>query len=402
MGGATSSIVQSSSNRIILFSLFLTGFATHAPLIISGLFLIDMGKTFGYPVGLTGQITTARSATAMVFALMMGVISIKCRNRTLLLTGLLIYSISAVGCFLAPNFPALLLSYSLTGIGTAMVIPMLSTIIGETLPTEERSNALGYVMTGQPISFIIGSPIVNYIAGHSGWRLAFIGYMLPVIMVCFVVTYISIPGTNSHQRVGSTSIFKGFREMFSNRSALACLGGAALVQASMMTAFIYCVSFFREKFLISTGWAAVLISGMALSSAMGNLIAGSVITRIGRRKTVTILALMLGVLNIITFNSGSLWLSSATVFPLFLFGWGAYTSGDSLSLEQFPEYRGMMMSINSAVRSMGTTFGAMMGGILLLFHDYRILGLVIGIFGLAAAMNYHLFTKDPYHARDSD
>jgi len=168
----------------------------------------------------------------------------------------------------------------------------------------------------------------------------------------------------------------------------------------MMTAFIYSVSFFRERFLISTGWAAALISGMALSSALGSLVAGSVISRIGRRKTVTILALMLGVLSITTFNSGSLWLSSATVFPLFLFGWGAYTSGDSLSLEQVPEYRGTMMSINSAVRSMGTTFGAMMGGILLLFYDYVILGVVIGIFGLAAAVNYHLFTKDPCCARE--
>ena len=44
------------------------------------------------------------------------------------------------------------------------------------------------------------------------------------------------------------------------------------------------------------------------------------------------------------------------------------------------------------------SFGAMIGGIALLYFDYGIPGTVTGIFGLLVAFNYHLLTNNPRYA----
>ena len=60
------------SYRLLLLALFLTGFATHARVIISGLLLIEIGNTFNIPIGLAGQVTSAAAGTAIIVALIMG------------------------------------------------------------------------------------------------------------------------------------------------------------------------------------------------------------------------------------------------------------------------------------------------------------------------------------------
>ena len=137
-----------SSKRLILPALVLSRGATHPPLAVTSLLLIDIGLTFGCPVGLAGQIGTVSSAIAIIFALLMGILSVRFKHRSLLITGLLLYSVSALGCSISPSFAALLLSYSLSGLGRAMVNPMANTLIGETLPLEQRSKAIGWTLAG--------------------------------------------------------------------------------------------------------------------------------------------------------------------------------------------------------------------------------------------------------------
>ncbi len=176
-----------------MLSLFMSLFVAGIPVIISGLLLIDIGQTFGYPVGVTGQISTVYSAIAVIFALIMGVLSARYRHKTLLTAGLLLYVISAVCSYVSPSFPVLIVAYSLTGIGGSIVFPMTATIIGEAFPPERRSSALGWVTAGQPFSVLVGSPTVNYITSRFGWRSTFIYFMLPISIVGLALVYFGIP-----------------------------------------------------------------------------------------------------------------------------------------------------------------------------------------------------------------
>lgn len=131
------------SGRLFLHSLVMASFASGPIAVLAALLLIDIGNTFNAPVGIVGQINTSRSAIAFVSALLMSVLSIKFKHKSLLLTGLLLIIISAVGCYLALDFTSFLISYSLSGVGFAVITPMTFAMVGEHISLEKRANAVG-------------------------------------------------------------------------------------------------------------------------------------------------------------------------------------------------------------------------------------------------------------------
>ena len=67
----------------------------------------------------------------------------------------------------------------------------------------------------------------------------------------------------------------------------------------------------------------------------------------------------------------------------------------SLNLEQVPEFRGIMMSLNSASGGLGGALGAGIGGFALLTFGYGMSGLILGALGVVSALIYMFLTTDP-------
>ena len=248
---------RASSGRLILPSLVVSAFAIMVPTIITGLLLIEMGLTFECSVGIMGQIRTLSSIVAVVFSLLMGVLCVLFKHKSLLLTGLFFTGVSALGCSFAPNFTMILIFYSLTGLAIAVVVPMTTTLVGEHFSLEKRAGALGWVIAGMSLSYLIGAPIIGFIAGLGGWRMTFLGFVLPIAILGFLLVAMGLPSTSSSPKptMSKVSYLEGFKEVFSNKSAFACLIGFALSAAGWQAILLYSISFFRQQFLVSTGFA---------------------------------------------------------------------------------------------------------------------------------------------------
>jgi predicted MFS family arabinose efflux permease len=145
---------------------------------ITGLLLIDIGQTFNQSVAIMGQIRTIGSLVGVVFALLLGVLSVKYNHKTLLVTGLLLVAVSALGCWVSPSFLFISLAYPLSEIGTYMVRPMSFSLVGALLPREKRSSAISWMLTGMAIVGILGGFVINYLNGIGGWRTTFLGFAL--------------------------------------------------------------------------------------------------------------------------------------------------------------------------------------------------------------------------------
>jgi len=72
-----------------------------------------------------------------------------------------------------------------------------------------------------------------------------------------------------------------------------------------------------------------------------------------------------------------------------------FTAASSLTLEQVPKFRGTMMALQSAAWYIGSALGAGVGGLSLILFDYRILGLPLGLIGIAIALIYNQAVDDP-------
>ena len=382
--------------RFMVPSLALAVFATGPCESILSLLLIDIAETFKAEIGVMAQIRTTAGLLSLVAALILGVLSMRINHRTLLLTGLGFFVASGIGCSLAQNYTTILATYSLSGIGLAMVGPMALALVGEHVPLDRRADAVGVITAGGASAFLVGGPVINYVTRFGGWRSAFLLYMLPVALIGLALTWLVIPSNPSTSKEGDTgSYLDGIRQVVTNRSALACLLAILLSKATWQGVLSYGISFYREWFKIPKGWASLILSGLALGFIFSALLAGRLVKRFGRKRTTYISFLGVGLLSIVYMNAPAYWLSLAIFMVMGVISGARRSASISLALEQVPAYRGSMMALNTASNNLGSILGVGIGGAVLLRSGYPLIGVVLGILGVLAALVIRLFASDP-------
>ena len=388
---------NASHGRLFLPSLVFSNFSTGAlPLLVS-LLLIDIGATFNLSEGVTGQMSTSYYGAAVVFALLMGALSIRYGHRKLLLAGLLLTAVSAIGCYLAPEFQTMTACYALSGVGVPMVLPMAVTLVGEHFPIRRRASILGFVVAGASLVYFVGAPWIAYVANSSGWRLAILAFPIPVSLAGFALAWVGLRSiqNSSHHSDDGRSYKRGFGEVLSNRSALACLIGNFFRSSSFAAILLYSASFGRQTFSHSRGTASIVMLSAALCYTLGSLTCGMMVAKFGRKKSTVLSALLAGAFTIaFVFAPHELLYVAALFTGCWFFGTGA-SSAQSLSLEQVPKLRGTMMSLDSAALNLGSAVGAAVGGLVLTAYGYGGLGTILGTMGLAAALVFGIFARDP-------
>ena len=383
--------------RLFLPSLVISSFASGPITVWATLLLIDIGSTFNTSEGVTGQINTAYSIAAFIFALSMGVLSIRFKHKFLLLVGITLMSVSALGCFLASNFVAMLICYSISGMGFAMVNPMIFALIGEHLHLKRRTNAIGLVVAGGALVYVIGAPVIAIMSGPGDWRLPVLGFVMPILLTSLLLAFLGLPSASLDPQtvVDRASYFKSFKEILLNKSAVACLTGDMLRSAAFVAVVIYVTSFVRRRFLLPTDLASIVLLVGALCYALGSLVCGLFVNRFGRKLSAVGTALLSGIFTISYAYVPNLWLSLVLIFVAsWLFGMVA-SAANSLTLEQVPKLRGTMMSIDSAVVNLGSALGTAVGGAALLAFNYEGLGSALGAMGIVAAVILFALAIDP-------
>ncbi len=361
-----------------------------------GLLLIDIALTFEVSVGVMGQINTLSYVVSVIFGLLMGVLSVRFRHKSLLAVGLACVGASAFGCFLASDFSLMLVSYSLSGVATAMVFPMVTTLVGDYLPLHRRGTAVGWIVAAGSLSYVVGAPVISLIAGVGGWRLTLVGFVIPISLVSLFLASAGLPSSSRTQQRGFSGAMylRSFKGALLNTSAAACLAGNVLRTISFVAIVLYGISFFRQRFLVSIDFASAIIIGAALCYTLGSLVAGRLVNRFGR-KSLTVLTALLGGVFIIAFvYLPDLWLSLAVNFLGTWFSGMASSAANSLTLEQAPRFRGTMMSINSAALSLGNALGSAIGGVALVLYNYEVMGSILGAMGIFAALIVYVLTVD--------
>lgn len=384
-----------SSSHLTLLALLISSYAIYPSQLVITVLLVEIARDFDLSLGISAQIRSLSFAIALVTALPLGALSVRYRHKNLLLAGLLALTLSAIGCGVSINFDMLLLFYTLTGLGTTMAGTMAMTLVGERFPAEERAGALGWCGVAGGISHMVGSQVIGFIAELGGWRLPFLAYALPVSLLSIALVSSQLPPAKVETQLAGRSIMAGFRNVLSDRSALACLTGITLATATWQGIYFFSVSFLKQELSISPLLAAGIYSIMSIFFTLGSFSSGRIVRKIGRKP-----AVLLGLATIIIFtvtytNLPFLWLTLFCNVVGCYFGAIRTMSSIGLSQEQVPGSRGTMMSLNSAAMRIGSLMGTSIGGLTIIVCGWRALGILLGSMGLLSASIYLLFANDP-------
>ena len=384
------------SGNLVLITLMLSALASMISGMISGLQLIDIGETFNVTVAIAGQMLTFSFVISVIFALLTSIFTLRYNHKLLLQIGLAAYVVSAIGCFMAPNFTSMIVSYSLTGIGYALTTSMAFTLAAELFPVEKRGAVIGWIVAGQSGSYLVGAFVVPFLQSIGGWRSTFIGYMFPISGLALVLATTSIPrDVYGSQTSSQRGLKESFKEVFSNRSAISSLVGLLFAMAAWQSVLAYFGSFFREWFNMTINETSILILFCATIYTFGSIASGRMVNRIGR-KPLTVVPILFAGITIITYTRlPNVVLSGGFLCVSCLMVGIMDAASTSYIVEQLPAYAGVMVSLSRAVTQFGFSVGSSLGGVFLLLFGYQDMFLLLGTFAIVSAIVFHFFTIDP-------
>jgi len=367
------------------------------PNIVSSLLLIEMANTFDKSLGVMGQLRTISSLTGIIVALLLGFMSVKYRYKSLLLTGMTLVIISSIGFLISSSFTMIMIFYSLLGIGTSMVRPMNNTLLGQHIPVEKRASYFGYLMGAAAFAYLVGSPTIAYISDLGGWQLTYSVFIIPLLIISLLLGYWVIPlgePRTSHDN-GFNQVLVGYRAVFNNNSAVACLLGNMVSGSIWVTNLVFSSSYVRTKFLVSKMFISYTsIVGASLFIA-GSLVCGRLVSRYGRKMVTVFFCVPSGLLLILYYNVGNVWVTFLLGF-LAAFSNGVLLTGSgSLILEQVPEFRGTLMSLSSAVGGLGGAIGVGVVGWLIVSRGFHATGSYMVVSGVLSTIIYYFFVEEP-------
>ncbi len=347
------------------------------PAIALGLLMLDISQTLNTPIALLGQLSTFSSFMSIIMAILMGILAMKYSYKSLLSIGLIIIAASTIVCSIAPNYFTILVAYSFQGVGYSMILSMATTLIGVQFPPEERTKAMGKLIAGRSVSSIFATPIIGLIVGLSNWRWGFIGFSLPLMILSLILVYIGLPNDYGEQGGDTSTVLIGIKNILKDRSAVACLLAASLAMTLFSAIQVFNGSYLRQHFGLSVQVVSLLLPLIAISVTVGTLTTGLIVRRFGLRKVVFFTTFFAALSYLIYFTQQDIRI--ALIFSSI----GACLTGirvtvaGSLSLEQVPQFRGSMMSLNTAATSLGGVLGASLGGYALLSYGYTGLGFIL-------------------------
>jgi predicted MFS family arabinose efflux permease len=402
MSKETPSVKKESQKRWFVPSLAIASLATALSNTLLTLLLLEIAQTFQVNEGVAAQLRTVNAAAEVVFALLMSFLAVKFRNKTLLLVGVFSTAVSALGSFFAPTLDLMLFFSFMEGAGTVMVSIMAFTIVGDSLPQEKKATAVSLIVAVSFLSTLIGTPVINLLADVGGWRFPYLLLVFPFSIVGLLLALFGVPSSKSKKPVDSKQTYvRNFKQVILNRSAASCVIGNLFFTGTAVT--LFALAFFRQNFFlqredtvyITLVSASIYIVGSLVTSKLGNRLA---------TKSMTVMSTFgCGLFTILMFFASNLWLSLAFNFLRVWFTGMTASAYQCLALEQVPESRSTMLSLNRLFTGIGYTIAPAIGGTLLVMFSlqsvevgYQAVGVAIGGMSIFAALILFLYAKDPF------
>ncbi len=257
-----------------------------------------------------------------------GLIGDRLRRKTLIIGGLVFWSLITIATALSTNYAHLVIFRALEGFGEAFYFPASMSMLSDYHAADTRSRAMAFHQSSVYAGTIAGGSVAGWMGQLYGWRSSF--YLFGSAGILYGVFLLLLLREPSRKQVevetGSRRVIATVRELFSNpmvRLLTAVFVGANFVAMIFLT---WMPSFLYRKFDMSLAMAG--LSGTAylqIASVFGVISGGILADRLARqyrggRMMAQATGLMLGVPFI--FLAG--WTLSVPVLILALVGFGYF------------------------------------------------------------------------------
>ncbi|KQX68199.1 MULTISPECIES: MFS transporter [unclassified Paenibacillus] len=369
---------------LFFFIMFMIGTDTF---LISPL-LPTLQKQFGVSTGIAGWMLGAYTLGSALFALIAGPLSDGWNRRTVLLSGLLGFSVSTILCGFADSFWTMCLFRFLAGVSAAFTAPQVWASIPVIMPASRVSKTMGIAFAGLAASQALGVPIGSWLA-VAHWSVPFWTIGIASLLLIAVAFY-SLPDMkpSTYER---TSILRRYVPLIMSGKARSGFIAYLLLHLGSGTAFAFIGKWMADRFELPIGQIGTVMMFLGFGTLLGSIISSNVTRRLGNTNAIVVGMLMLMVLytvmphltnlRFVTIIYLIIFATLGIIFPMVM---GALTSLNA-------SIRGTISSLANSTMNSANTLGAWIAGLLYVqFGGYSSIGIFSAVC-LALSLGMFLF-----------
>ena len=288
-------------------------------------------------------------------------------RKHLMLAMFCLFTISNLGCALAPTFHALVLARAFAGLTGGVLSSITMAIIADVIPAERRGAATGIVMTSFGMAAVAGVPAGVLLGAHYNWAAPFL-LLVAMSVLIWCAAALVLPRLDAHLADG----VRPLREVLPDLLGLfkvARQRDAFLLSGVNMLGSMMIIPFIAPTLVGNLGVRPVDMSWVYLGGGAASLLTARALGRLADR----IGALLMFRIAIVWSIVPALLLTHLVPLPMVLIVVTFVLFMTSMAARNIPmqallttipapSQRGAFLSVNSAVQQLGTGLGAWLGG----------------------------------------
>jgi predicted MFS family arabinose efflux permease len=346
----------------------------HARIALSP-FLLDIARDLGTTLGAVANLVAAMSITWGAVSVAAGAASDRIGRRPVLVAAVLTLGVARIGLAFSQGYGAAGMWQLLAGVGGGGFMGTVFATVSDRVPGAQRGRALGWVITGQSLSLVVGVPLVTLIGAFGGWRLALAAHAGATLLGA-VATWLAVSGgqadsaTPGRSRVALRGLVR--------RRILALLLASTMERTCFAAMAVYLATFLLTTYGVAMQALALALALVALGNLAGNVLGGWLADRVAARPLAFAGAsAVTGVLALpLTLWRPGLVLSVALGFAYSLAN-AAGRPALRATLSEVPAAgRGALLGLNVTMSSLGWLGATALGGWLVGRHGFGSLGVL--------------------------
>jgi predicted MFS family arabinose efflux permease len=347
-------------------------------------FLRDIARDLGTELASVGNLVGLLSTAWGVMSVMAGSASDRLGRRPTLAGGVLALAAARGGLALAGSYGTAAAWQFAAGLGGGAFMGTVFAAVSDRMPAATRGRALGWVLTGQSLSLVLGTPLYTFLGALAGWR-GSIGIQAAATLLTAVAVWVVVPAGAAHPAAGALPRISVTRLLTPRLVAL--LAASAMERACFSGMAVYLATYLLTAYGISLTALAVALALIALGNLAGNIAGGQVADRLPDRPlSYAASAVLTGLLALPLM----LWQPGLAVSVALGFAYSFANAVGRPSLmaalsEVSSEARGAILGLNITTGSVGWLGATALGGWLITRYGFGSLGIFSALAALGGA-----------------
>lgn len=317
-------------------------------------FLPELARGLNVSIDQLARLLSIRSLMGLLGPVL-GTLSERFGRKPLLIISTAVFSTALFVLALVPQLSVFVAMLAIVSLANLAFDPTMRAYISDNVSYAERGKALGWAEISWSAALLVGAPVAGVLIARQGWRSPFLWLaILGLLAIGLLLVVISAESDPSQLATAKRLSYSDMaRAAVQNRPLRFALLFIFLMMGANQLIFIFYGDWLERSFGLSVSSLGIVAAVIGLADLSGELLAGPVADRFGKRPTITVAALVAATAYVLLPRAEGLTIALALMYAAFVGFETTFIAVMPIFSELMPAARSVSLSLMSMVMSLG-------------------------------------------------